>query len=109
MMGAPNVVRGGSHSGNVSALDLAKEGLVDALSSDYAPFSLLHAAFLLHWKAGVNLPDAIATVTSAPARLAGLTDRGRLAEGLQADLVRVRLHDGVPAVREVWRKGRRVV
>ena len=109
MMGAPNVVRGGSHSGNVSALDLAKEGLVDALSSDYAPFSLLHAAFLLHWKAEVNLPDAIATVTSAPARLAGLTDRGRLAEGLQADLVRVRLHDGVPAVREVWRKGRRVV
>jgi alpha-D-ribose 1-methylphosphonate 5-triphosphate diphosphatase len=109
LMGAPNVVRGGSHSGNVSALDLADKGLVDGLSSDYAPFSLLHAAFLLSEKAGLSVPDAVATVTATPARLAQLPDRGRIAEGLRADLVQVRLHEGVPVVRAVWREGRRVV
>lgn len=109
LMGAPNVVRGGSHSGNVSALDLANEGLVNGLSSDYAPFSLLHAAFLLHQKADMPLPAAISTVTETPARLAQLSDRGRLEEGLRADLVQVRLVDGVPVVRAVWRAGERVV
>ncbi|HKK30686.1 MAG TPA: alpha-D-ribose 1-methylphosphonate 5-triphosphate diphosphatase [Alphaproteobacteria bacterium] len=109
VMGAPNVVRGESHSGNVSALDLGREGLVDGLSSDYAPFSLLQAAFLLHERADLSLPAAIGTVTSAPAQLAGLDDRGRLEEGLRADLVQVRLHHGVPVVRAVWREGRRVV
>lgn len=108
VMGAPNVVRGESHSGNVSALDLAGEGLVDALSSDYAPFSLLHAAFLLHERSGLSLPDAIATVTAAPAEMARLNDRGRIEEGLRADLVQVRVHEGVPVVRAVWREGRRV-
>lgn len=109
LMGAPNVVRGGSHSGNVSALDLAHDGLVDGLSSDYAPFSLLHAAFLLHEKAGMTLPAAIATVTATPARLGQLPDRGRLEPGLRADLVRVRLHNGVPVVRAVYTAGCRVV
>ncbi len=108
LMGAPNVVRGGSHSGNVSALDLAANGLVDGLSSDYAPFSLLHGGFLLHQNAGMTLPDAIATVTATPARLAGLSDRGAIEEGLRADLVRVRLVDGLPVVRAVWRAGIRV-
>jgi len=108
VMGAPNVVRGGSHSGNVSALDLAAEGLVDGLSSDYAPFSLLHAAYLLHQRGHLSLPAAIAAVTAAPAAMARLPDRGRLAEGLRADLVRVRLVDSVPVVRAVWREGRRV-
>ncbi len=109
LMGAPNVVRGGSHSGNVSALDLAHDGLVNGLSSDYAPFSLMHAAFLLHEKAGMSLPAAIATVTATPARLAQLDDRGRLEPGLRADLALVRLHDGVPVVRAVWSGGRRMV
>lgn len=109
LMGAPNVVRGGSHSGNVSALDLAHDGLVDGLSSDYAPFSLLHAAFLLNQKAGLSLPAAIATVTSTTARLAQLSDRGRLEAGLRADLALVRLHEGVPVVRAVYSAGRRVV
>ncbi|MCA8929154.1 MAG: alpha-D-ribose 1-methylphosphonate 5-triphosphate diphosphatase [Alphaproteobacteria bacterium] len=108
VMGAPNVVRGGSHSGNVSAMELAHEGLVDGLSSDYAPFSLLHAAFLLHERAGLPLSDAIATVTAAPAAMAGLRDRGSIAEGRRADLVQVRLVEGVPVVRAVWREGRRV-
>ena len=108
VMGAPNVVRGESHSGNVSALDLAKGGLVDGLSSDYAPFSLLHAAFELHAKAGLSIPAAIATVTASPARMAGLHDRGRIEPGLRADMALIHLHSGVPAVRAVWREGRRV-
>ena len=108
VMGAPNVVRGGSHSGNVSALALAEAGLLDALSSDYVPVSLLHAAFLLHQRAAMRLPDAVRTVALNPARAIGLTDRGEIAPGQRADLIRVRLHDGLPIVREAWRQGRRV-
>ena len=78
LMGAPNVVRGGSHSGNVSALELAREGTLDALSSDYVPGSLLLAAWLLTSEADFTLPQAIAAVTSHPARACGLPDRGEI-------------------------------
>lgn len=109
IMGGPNVVRGGSHSGNVSAADLAEAGLLDALSSDYVPASLLHGAFLLHDKHGDTLPDAIAKVTRNPARMANLDDRGEIAPGKRADLVRVRrLADGTPVVLSVLRAGERV-
>jgi alpha-D-ribose 1-methylphosphonate 5-triphosphate diphosphatase len=108
VMGAPNVVRGGSHSGNISALSLAEAGLLDVLSSDYVPASLMHAGFLLHQKAGMSLPDALRIVALNPARSIGLTDRGEIATGQRADLVRVRLHGDLPIVREVWRGGRRV-
>jgi alpha-D-ribose 1-methylphosphonate 5-triphosphate diphosphatase len=108
VMGAPNVVRGGSHSGNVSALDLAEVGLLDGLSSDYVPASLLHAAFVLHGRAGIALPDAVATVTRRPAAMVGLDDRGAIVPGLRADLVRVRVVDDLPVVRAVWRGGVRV-
>ena len=108
VMGAPNVVRGGSHSGNISALALAEAGLLDVLSSDYVPASLLHAAFLLHQNAGMSLPDAMRVVALNPARAIGLSDRGEIAIGQRADLVRVRLHDELPVVREVWRDGVRV-
>ncbi|WP_034850337.1 alpha-D-ribose 1-methylphosphonate 5-triphosphate diphosphatase [Inquilinus limosus] len=109
LMGAPNLVRGGSHSGNVSAGELAREGLVDILSSDYVPVSLLHGAFTLaEGEQGIGLPQALATVTVNPARAAGLEDRGRIAPGLRADLLRVRLVDGVPVIRAVWREGERV-
>ncbi|PLX38263.1 MAG: phosphonate metabolism protein PhnM [Hyphomicrobiales bacterium] len=110
LMGAPNVVRGGSHSGNVSALDLAHHGLLDILSSDYVPFSLLQASLSLPRLAPeISLPEAVRTVTSTPAEAVGLTDRGRIAAGLRADLVRVSDDEsGVPIVREVWREGRRV-
>ncbi len=107
--GAPNLVRGGSHSGNVAAADLLRAGLVDALASDYAPCSLLHAAFIAAGIAQRGLPRAIALASAAPAALVGLGDRGRIAIGLRADLVRVRVHRGVPAVRQVWREGVRVV
>lgn len=109
MMGAPNVVRGGSHSGNISARELAGAGLLDVLSSDYVPISLIHAAFLLaDEEHGVALPETIAMVTDAPAKAAGLGDRGRLDFGLRGDVVRVHLADGVPVVRAVWRGGRRI-
>jgi alpha-D-ribose 1-methylphosphonate 5-triphosphate diphosphatase len=110
LMGAPNIVRGKSHSGNVSARDLASHGILDVLSSDYVPLSLIHAPFLLsEEEGGMGLPRAIALVTSTPARTVGLEDRGRIAPGLRADLVRVRHACGVPVVRSVWREGRRVV
>ena len=108
VMGAPNVVRGGSHSGNISARRWREAGLLDVLSSDYVPASLLHAAFLLHQRAGMSLPDAMRTVALNPARAIGLTDRGEIAPGQRADLVRVRLHGDLPIVREVWRDGARV-
>ncbi|HSZ93917.1 MAG TPA: alpha-D-ribose 1-methylphosphonate 5-triphosphate diphosphatase [Acetobacteraceae bacterium] len=104
--GAPNIVRGGSHSGNVAAADLLAREAVDAFASDYVPNSLVEAAFLCADRIG--LPRAIAMVSEQPARLAGLTDRGRIAPELRADLVRVRMHDTLPVVRQVWRAGERV-
>jgi len=109
VMGAPNVVRGGSHSGNVSALDLATEDLLDALSSDYMPISLLHAAFILYQRHGATLPAAIAKVSANPAAMVGLDDRGAIAEGRRADLIRVVVEHDIPVVRRVWRGGIPVV
>jgi alpha-D-ribose 1-methylphosphonate 5-triphosphate diphosphatase len=109
VMGAPNVVRGGSHSGNISARDLAAAGLLDILSSDYAPVSLLHAAFLLHSGIEMPLPEAVAKVSFNPARALRLSDRGEIAPGKRADLVRVCIVDQLPVPRQVWRAGERVV
>jgi len=110
MMGAPNVIRGGSHSGNLAAIGLAERGCLDILSSDYVPASLLMAAFDLPRKVpSISLPKAIQTVTRTPAVATGLTDRGEIAQGKRADLVRVRLSGDVPVVRQVWREGTRVV
>lgn len=109
LAGAPNVLRGTSHAGNVAAVTLVREGVLDALSSDYQPASLLAAAWQLADEGLLDLPAAIRLVTLQPARAAGLTDRGALACGLRADLVRVRAVAGHPVVREVWNAGRRVV
>jgi alpha-D-ribose 1-methylphosphonate 5-triphosphate diphosphatase len=106
--GAPNIVRGGSHSGNVAVLDLIRENLLDALASDYVPASMLEAAFLTVTQDVLALPAAIALITSGPADIAGLTDRGRIAPGLRADLVQVRLYGGLPVIRAVWRQGERI-
>ena len=109
LMGAPNVVRGKSHSGNISARTLADAGVLDVLSSDYVPFSLIHAPFVLSdGDDGIPLPQSIRLVTANPADAVGLGDRGRIAPGLRADLVRVRRPAGIPVVRCVWRKGDRV-
>jgi alpha-D-ribose 1-methylphosphonate 5-triphosphate diphosphatase len=110
LMGAPNIVRGGSHSGNIAAGDLVAAGLLDVLSSDYFPFSLIHAAFIVGLtENGIGLHKAVAMVCANPARVAGLDDRGTIAEHKRADLVQVRVHDHVPIVRAVWREGARVV
>jgi alpha-D-ribose 1-methylphosphonate 5-triphosphate diphosphatase len=108
VMGAPNLILGGSHSGNVAAEQLLDEDLLDVWSSDYVPASLLQAVFLAVERHGRPLPHALAPVTSTPARLLGLADRGSLAPGKRADLVRVRVVDGVPAVAAVWRAGARI-
>ncbi|WP_414475158.1 alpha-D-ribose 1-methylphosphonate 5-triphosphate diphosphatase [Microvirga sp. M2] len=109
LMGAPNVVRGGSHSGNVSAIDLLHAGALDILSSDYVPFSLVQAAFLLAERADITLSHAIRLISANPADAAGLSDRGRIEIGRRADLVRVRAVSGrPPRVCSVWREGVRV-
>jgi alpha-D-ribose 1-methylphosphonate 5-triphosphate diphosphatase len=110
LMGAPNVVRGGSHSGNVAAERLAREGVLDILSSDYVPAALLMGAFELARRVESNgLAAALRTVTLHPARAAGLDDRGQIAAGQRADLIRVRMARELPVVREVYRGGRRVL
>ncbi|MGE8499399.1 MAG: alpha-D-ribose 1-methylphosphonate 5-triphosphate diphosphatase [Pseudomonas sp.] len=109
LMGAPNIVRGGSHSGNIAAAELARHGVLDILSSDYYPSSLLQAALLLAGQDnGYDLPQAIATVSRVPARAAGLDDRGEIRVGLRADLVHARVHDGQAMIQQVWRQAKRV-
>ena len=106
--GAPNIVRGGSHSGNISAAELVCAGTVDAFASDYVPAALVEAAFICADITPITLPQAIAMITDHPARMAGLPDRGRIEPGLRADLARIRMHDGNAIPRQVWRHGERV-
>jgi alpha-D-ribose 1-methylphosphonate 5-triphosphate diphosphatase len=119
VMGAPNIVRGGSQSGNVAAAELLGLGLLHILSSDYVPSSPLQAVFQLSADAAIGLVDGVKLVSGNPARAVGLTDRGEIAIGKRADLVRVRPHDRpaterhprgprVPVVRSVYRQGARV-
>lgn len=91
-MGAPNVVRGKSQSGNVSARDMIKEGVCDFLCSDYHPSSMLQAPYVLHSELGMRLEDAFAMISSAPAKLSGLEDRGSIAPGQIADIVVIEDH-----------------
>ncbi|SEP71721.1 alpha-D-ribose 1-methylphosphonate 5-triphosphate diphosphatase [Devosia sp. YR412] len=110
LMGGPNVVRGGSHSGNVSARALAEHDLLDILSSDYIPFSMLQSAFSLADNVeGISLAKAIQLVTKRPAEAAGFDDRGEIAVGKRADFVHLRVEDGIPIVLTVWRQGKRVI
>jgi alpha-D-ribose 1-methylphosphonate 5-triphosphate diphosphatase len=107
IMGAPNLIRGGSHSGNVAAADLASRDRLDILSSDYVPASLLLAAVRLGliWD---DMARGIGTVTAAPAQAVGLTDRGTLAIGQRADLVVFALLDDTAMVQQTYCAGRRV-
>jgi alpha-D-ribose 1-methylphosphonate 5-triphosphate diphosphatase len=109
LMGAPNLVRGGSHSGNVATADLAEAGVLDILSSDYLPSSLLLGALRLPQVAPeIDLAAAVRTVSKTPAEAVGLSDRGEIAVGKRADLIRVHAKGDIAAVRSVWRCGRRV-
>jgi alpha-D-ribose 1-methylphosphonate 5-triphosphate diphosphatase len=105
VFGAPNILRGGSQSGNVRALDALHQGLADCLCADYAPAAMLGAAFHLPGVSALSLHQAVRMVTRVPALAAGLADRGEIAPGLRADLIAVRELDGLPQVTHVWRAG----
>ncbi|MDB5537335.1 MAG: phosphonate metabolism protein PhnM, partial [Devosia sp.] len=102
----PNIVLGGSHSGIVSAAARADEGLLDIRTSDYVPASMLQAAFILAAR-GMAMHDAVAMVSSRPAAVLGFEDRGRVEAGLRADLLRVRVVDGLPVINGIWVAGRK--
>jgi alpha-D-ribose 1-methylphosphonate 5-triphosphate diphosphatase len=109
LMGAPNLILGKSHAGNIPTLDLARNGKLDILSSDYVPSSLLMAALRLPQATdNFDLPAAIRTVSKTPADVVGLSDRGEITCGKRADLIRVHVDDDDAAVRSVWCQGRRV-
>ncbi len=109
MMGAPNLMRGGSHSGNVATAELARAGMLDLMSSDYVPSSLLLAALRLPAESErYDLPAAVRTVSKTTAEALGLIDRGEIAPGKRADLIRVHPARDAAAVRCVWSGGRRV-
>lgn len=109
IMGAPNVVKGGSQTGNVSAIELARAGLLDILASDYVPIAMLAATLrLTQDDVGLSLPRAVKMASLAPARAGGLLDRGEIAIGKRADLLRVRMVDDHPVVRTVYAAGERV-
>jgi alpha-D-ribose 1-methylphosphonate 5-triphosphate diphosphatase len=103
-MGAPNALRGVSHSGNLSAAEAIAAGLVDTLAADYHPATLVQAAFALVERGVVDLPAAVALISAGPAASLGMTDRGRIAPGLCADLVLV--ETGLrPRIRATIRNG----
>lgn len=119
VMGAPNIVRGGSHSGNVAASALLQRGLLHILSSDYVPSSPLQAVFQLVADGTIRLEDGAKLISTNPAKAVGLDDRGEIAPGKRADLIRVGTHAlpgtaahpaglSVPIVRTVYRQGVRV-
>ncbi len=114
VMGGPNVVRGGSHSGNIAAAELGRAGLLDIISSDYVPGSLLSAVNRLVQDDILSLPQAVALVTCKPAQAIGLMDRGMIQTGYRADLVRVRMvqlgdQASHAIVRSVWREGQQII
>jgi alpha-D-ribose 1-methylphosphonate 5-triphosphate diphosphatase len=109
IMGAPNMVRGESHSGNISAQALAERGLLDGFSSDYMPISLLHSAFELHRNLDLPLFTSLATVTANIAKMVNLSDRGVLEEGKKADIIRVKLVDDLPIIKTIWKNGRLIL
>ncbi len=109
--GAPNILRGGSQSGNVAASDLMAEGLVDIFASDYVPRSMFDCAFTLAEDPAhaIDLPRAIAMISKTPAEAAGLDDRGEIAIGRRADLLQCGIYHGHPYLKQVWRQGKRVL
>lgn len=110
LMGAPNIVRGSSHSGNVSARELAEAGYLDILSSDYIPYSLIQAVYTMpELVDGFTLPQAVNLVTRNPAQAVGFHDRGSITLGKRADMVRIHMQNTIPVVRSVWREGNRVI
>lgn len=109
VMGAPNARKGLSHHGNLSAREALENGWLSVLASDYHPPSLLAAAYELADGGISSWAESIALVTEAPARAAGLADRGSIAPGQRADLVAVTRRAGMPAVAHLWAAGEEVI
>jgi alpha-D-ribose 1-methylphosphonate 5-triphosphate diphosphatase len=108
IMGAPNAVRGRSHSGNISASELAEKKLLNGLSSDYVPTSLLQAVFYLADKLQKPLHQTVAMATCNISEILGMKDRGELAPGKRADMLQVSMLDHLPVLKRVWKKGRQI-
>ena len=109
LMGAPNIVLGGSHSGNVSAMELVELDLVDIISSDYVPRSLLQSAFIISQQANKPLHEAIELITLNPAKAINLDNKiGSLEVGKQADFMTVHDDGVVPRILSVYKQGDRV-
>jgi alpha-D-ribose 1-methylphosphonate 5-triphosphate diphosphatase len=108
IMGAPNAVRGRSHSGNISASELAEQKLLNGLSSDYVPTSLLQAVFYLADKLQKPLYQTVAMATCNISEVLGMKDRGELAPGKRADMLQVSMLDDLPVLKRVWKKGRQI-
>ncbi|ACI54387.1 phosphonate metabolism protein PhnM [Rhizobium leguminosarum bv. trifolii WSM2304] len=107
LMGAPNALRGQSMSGNLSALDAAKAGLLSVIAADYHPAAFVPGIFKLADMMEGGLPSAVAMATGNAARSAGLSDRGEIAIGQRADLVAVEPGD-INRIRATFRAGRLV-
>jgi alpha-D-ribose 1-methylphosphonate 5-triphosphate diphosphatase len=105
LMGAPNARRGRSHSNNLSAREALAAGALHALASDYHPPSLLAAVYVLARDGVCSWADAVALVSSGPARIVGLNDRGCIAVGKRADLAAIDVRDDLPIVRQTWVHG----
>ncbi|MBB2700675.1 alpha-D-ribose 1-methylphosphonate 5-triphosphate diphosphatase [Rhizobium phaseoli] len=105
LMGAPNALRGQSMSGNLSALDAARAGLLSVIAADYHPAAFVPGIFKLADMVEGGLPAAVAMATGNAARSAGLLDRGEIAIGQRADLVAVEPGD-IHRIRATFRAGR---
>lgn len=108
ILGAPNVLRGQSQSGSMRAIDAIRAGVASCLCSDYQPSTLIAAAFAVAAQTDLNLSQAIALVAANPADACGLSDRGRIAVGLRADLVAVAQVGALPLISHTWSAGRLV-
>lgn len=108
ILGAPNVLRGGSQSGSMRAIDGIRAGVTHCLCSDYQPSTLMAAVFTVLEQSDLTMPQAAALVTCNPAQAAGLADRGRIQAGLRADLTAVGRQGRLPQPSHVWSAGRLV-
>lgn len=108
ILGAPNVLRGQSQSGSMRAIDAVRAGVASCLCSDYQPSTLIAAVFAVAAQTELTLAQAAALVTLNPAQACGLSDRGRIAPGMRADLVAVAQVGGQPLISHTWSAGRLV-
>jgi alpha-D-ribose 1-methylphosphonate 5-triphosphate diphosphatase len=106
IFGAPNIVRGGSQSGSMRAIDAIEAGVADCLCADYAPATMLAGLYRVFRDTDLDQAAATRLVTSNPARAAGLTDRGSIVVGKRADLLAISERGDQPHVSQVWVAGR---